>query len=80
MDDKKENKNFFKRWSEKKSGLEKDVSNKDTKIKKKRKNQILESNVDIDKKYEKMSDKEKRKEALDKAKDAKSKKMKKEEK
>ena len=58
MDDKKENKNFFKRWSEKKSGLEKDVSNNDTKIKKKRKNQILESNVDIDKKYEKMSDKE----------------------
>ena len=40
MDDKKENKNFFKRWSEKKSGLEKDVSNKDTKIKKKRKHQL----------------------------------------
>ena len=58
MDDKKENKNFFKRWSEKKSGLEKDVSDNDQKIKKKRKNQILESNVDIDKKYEKMSDKE----------------------
>ena len=58
MDEKKENKNFFKRWSEKKSGLEKDVSDNDQKIKKKRKNQILESNVDIDKKYEKMSDKE----------------------
>ena len=50
MEDKKENKNFFKRWSEKKANLGKDHSSIDKKIKKKRKNQILESNEDIDKK------------------------------
>ena len=58
MVEKKENKNFFKRWSDKKSGLKEDTSNDDTKAKKKRKNQILESNEDIDKKYEKMSNQE----------------------
>ena len=58
MVENKENKNFFKRWSDKKSALKEDTSNDDTKAKKKRKNQILESNVEIDKKYEKMSDKE----------------------
>ena len=58
MVENKENKNFFKRWSDKKSGLKEDTSNDDTKAKKKRKNQILESNEDIDKKYEKMSNQE----------------------
>ena len=55
---KKESKNFFKRWSEKKSGLEKDISGNESKIKKRKKHQILESNEDVDKKYEKMSNKE----------------------
>ena len=58
MVEKKNNKKFFERWSDKKSGLEKDVSSNDKKVRKKRKNQILESNQDIDKKYEKMTDKE----------------------
>ena len=58
MVDNKENKKFFERWSDKKSRLEKDVSSNDKKVRKKRKNQILESNQDIDKKYEKMTDKE----------------------
>ncbi len=53
------NKNFFKRWSDRKSGLEKDEIKKQSKNNKNKiKNQILESNKEIDKKYADFSDDE----------------------
>ena len=59
MSEQKENKNFLKRWSDKKSGVEKkDPNKKDIKNKKKIKNQILESDEEIDKKYSNLTDKE----------------------
>ena len=59
MTENKENKNFLTRWSDKKSGVEKEQLNKKSAKKKKQiKNQILESDIEIDKKYSKLSDKE----------------------